>query len=103
VPSASVIGAVEDWRGLAGTAHGKGAVAIAAVAERFSLAVLKGAGAFGVDIACGEAASFGVPVSFGGPLVGFLACKDAYKRQIPGRLAGRTVDANGHPAYCLTL
>jgi glycine dehydrogenase subunit 1 len=56
-----------------------------------------------VDIACGEAASFGVPPSFGGPLVGFLACRDAFKRQIPGRLVGRTVDADGTPAFCLTL
>ncbi len=69
----------------------------------FSLAVLQPPGARGVDIACGEAASFGVPSSFGGPLVGFLACRDAFKRQIPGRLAGRTVDADGAPAFCLTL
>src|SRR5262249_42759873 len=103
VQSPNVMGAVEDWRVLAETAHGKGALAIAAIAEMFSLAVLKVPGAFGVDIACGEAASFGSPVSSGGPLVGFLACKDAYKRQIPGRLAGRTVDADGRTAYCLTL
>src|SRR5205814_5911632 len=71
--------------------------------EMFSLALLKGPGAYGVDIACGEAASFGVPPSFGGPLVGFLACKDAFKRQIPGRLVGRTVDTEGRPGFCLTL
>ena len=56
--------------------------------EMFSLAVLEAPGAAGIDIACGEAASFGVPPSFGGPLVGFLACRDAVKRQIPGRLVG---------------
>jgi len=103
VQSPNVMGAVEDWKALADAAHAKGALAVGAVAEMFSLGVLAGPGAHGVDIACGEAASFGVPPSFGGPLVGFLACKDAYKRQIPGRLAGRTVDADGNTAYCLTL
>jgi glycine dehydrogenase subunit 1 len=69
----------------------------------FSLAVLEPPGAAGIDIACGEAASFGLAPSFGGPLVGFLACRDAGKRQIPGRLAGRTTDADGRAGFCLTL
>jgi glycine dehydrogenase subunit 1 len=103
VQSPNVMGVVEDWKGVAEVAHAKGAVAVGAIAEMVSLGVLRGPGAFGIDIACGEAASFGVPPSFGGPLVGFLACKDAFKRQIPGRLAGRTVDAKGNPAFCLTL
>jgi glycine dehydrogenase subunit 1 len=103
VQSPNVMGVVEDWKAVADVAHGRGALAVGAVAEMFSLGLLHGPGAHGVDIACGEAASFGVPPSFGGPLVGFLACKDAYKRQIPGRLAGRSVDANGATAYCLTL
>jgi glycine dehydrogenase subunit 1 len=103
VQSPNIVGVVEDWSAAASAAHGKGALAIAAINEMFSLGLLAGPGAYGIDIACGEAASFGVPPSFGGPLVGFLACKDAYKRQIPGRLAGRTVDADGRPAFCLTL
>jgi glycine dehydrogenase subunit 1 len=103
VQSPNVMGVVEDWKAVADAAHGRGALAVGAVAEMFSLGLLRGPGAHGVDIACGEAASFGVPPSFGGPLVGFLACKDAYKRQIPGRLVGRSVDANGATAYCLTL
>jgi glycine dehydrogenase subunit 1 len=101
--SPNVFGCVEDWDALGAAAHGKGALAVGVVNEMFSLALLAGPGTHGVDIACGEAASFGVPPSFGGPLVGFLACKDAYKRQIPGRLAGRTKDAAGRPAFCLTL
>ncbi len=101
--SPNVFGVVESWDGLAAAAHARNALAIGVVNEMFSLAVLKAPGACGVDIACGEAASFGVPPSFGGPLVGFLACRDAGKRQIPGRLAGRTVDADGKPAFCLTL
>jgi glycine dehydrogenase subunit 1 len=103
VQSPNVFGVVESWEALAATAHAKNALAIGVVNEMFSLALLTPPGAAGIDIACGEAASFGVPPSFGGPLVGFLACRDAYKRQIPGRLAGRTVDADGQPAFCLTL
>jgi glycine dehydrogenase subunit 1 len=94
---------VEGWDVAAAAAHAKNALAIGVVNEMFSLAVLQPPGARGVDIACGEAASFGVPPSFGGPLVGFLACRDAFKRQIPGRLVGKTVDADGAPAFCLTL
>ena len=101
--SPNVFGVVESWEGLASAAHAKGALAIGVVNEMFSLAVLKPPGASGVDLACGEAASFGVPPSFGGPLGGFLACRDSAKRQIPGRLVGKSVDADGNPAFCLTL
>ena len=103
IQSPNVFGVVEGWDGVAAAAHAKNALAIGVVNEMFSLAVLQPPGARGVDIACGEAASFGVPPSFGGPLVGFLACRDAFKRQIPGRLVGKTVDADGAPAFCLTL
>ena len=103
VQSPNAFGVVESWDGLSAAAHAKNALAIGVVNEMFSLALLQPPGARGVDIACGEAASFGVPPSFGGPLVGFLACRDAFKRQIPGRLVGKTVDADGAPAFCLTL
>ncbi|MEO8054463.1 MAG: aminomethyl-transferring glycine dehydrogenase subunit GcvPA [Acidobacteriota bacterium] len=103
VQSPNAFGVVESWDGLAAAAHAKNALAIGVVNEMFSLAVLQPPGARGVDIACGEAASFGVPPSFGGPLVGFLACRDSFKRQIPGRLVGKTVDADGASAFCLTL
>src|SRR5450756_1750429 len=68
-----------------------------------AMSISEAPGASEIDIACGEAASFGLAPSFGGPLVGFLACRDAGKRQIPGRLAGRTTDADGKPGFCLTL
>jgi len=103
VQSPNVFGVVEGWRAVSGAAHAHDALAIGVVNEMFSLAVLEPPGAAGVDIACGEAASFGLAPSFGGPLVGFLACRDAGKRQIPGRLAGRTADAEGRPGFCLTL
>jgi glycine dehydrogenase subunit 1 len=101
--SPNVFGVVESWRAAADAAHAKGALAVGVVNEMFSLAVLTGPGVEGVDIAAGEAASFGVPPSFGGPLVGFLACRDGFKRQIPGRLIGRTTDARGRTAFSLTL
>jgi glycine dehydrogenase subunit 1 len=101
--SPNVLGVVEDWQAAADAAHAKGALAIGAVNEMFSLAVLKAPGDAGIDIACGEAASFGLSPSFGGPLVGFLACRDAFKRQIPGRLVGKALDAEGREGFCLTL
>lgn len=55
------------------------------------------------DIVAGDIQTLGIPMSFGGPHAGFIACKDKFMRQIPGRLAGRTVDADGNPAYCLTI
>ena len=101
--SPNVFGVVESWKLAADAAHAHGALAIGVVNEMFSLAVLEAPGDSGIDIACGEAASFGLAPSYGGPLVGFLACRDAGKRQIPGRLAGRAVDAEGRPGFCLTL
>ena len=55
------------------------------------------------DIVAGDIQTLGIPMSFGGPHAGFIACKEKFMRQIPGRLAGRTVDADGNPAYCLTI
>ncbi len=101
--SPNVMGVVEDWQAAADLAHGAGALAVGAVNEMFSLAVLKSPGELGVDIACGDAASFGVPPSFGGPLVGFLSCRDAFKRQIPGRLVGKAKDSAGKSGFVLTL
>ncbi|MBL8114845.1 MAG: glycine dehydrogenase, partial [Acidobacteria bacterium] len=103
VQSPNFFGVAEGWKAAADAAHANGALAIGVVNEMFSLAVLKGPGSSGIDIAAGEAACFGVPTSYGGPLVGFLACRDAYKRQIPGRLVGRTKDTEGNPAFTLTL
>ncbi|RME35322.1 MAG: aminomethyl-transferring glycine dehydrogenase subunit GcvPA [Gammaproteobacteria bacterium] len=60
-------------------------------------------GAEGVDIACGEAQSLGLPLSSGGPYLGFLCCRERHVRQMPGRLVGRTVDDEGQPAFALTL
>lgn len=91
--------ALTDW------AHGKGALVIG-VSNPLALALIKPAGEWGTngaDIACGEAQPFGIPLSSGGPYVGYLCCKQSLVRQMPGRLAGRTVDLDGKPGYTLTL
>ena len=80
-----------------------GSVQIGVVAEALSLAVLRTPRAWGCDICVGEAQSFGVAQAFGGPHVGFIACTKEHMRRIPGRLVGRTVDADGRMAYVLTL
>jgi len=80
-----------------------GSAQIGVVAEALSLAVLATPRAWGCDICVGEAQSFGVAQAFGGPHLGFIACTKDHLRRIPGRLVGRTVDADGRTAYVLTL
>jgi glycine dehydrogenase subunit 1 len=80
-----------------------GAVPIGVVAEALSMAALAPPASWGAQIVAGEAQSFGVPVAYGGPYVGFIACAQEHMRRIPGRLAGKTVDHAGRAAYVLTL
>ncbi len=103
IQSPNFFGVVEDWSVGSGVARAKGALSIAVVAEAISMALLATPASGGADIACGEAQSLGVPMGNGGPLVGFLACRTAHQRQIPGRLVGETCDAEGRRAFCLTL
>jgi glycine dehydrogenase subunit 1 len=103
VQSPNFYGVVEDWKALSRVAAGGGAHSVGVVAEAASLGLLSPPGEAGVDIACGEAQSLGVPMHYGGPLLGFLACRTAHQRQIPGRLVGETRDAEGRRAFCLTL
>jgi glycine dehydrogenase subunit 1 len=103
VQSPNYFGVVEGWDRAGEAAHKVGALSIAVVSEALSLALLKSPGEGGCDIAVGEAQSFGLPVSFGGPYLGFMATRDKYKRALPGRLAGETVDALGRRAFVLTL
>src|SRR5712691_2704728 len=103
VQSPNFYGIVEDWSAASAAAHAKGALGLAVVAEAASLALLAAPGEKGIDIACGEAQSLGVPMHDGGPILGFLACRTAHERQIPGRLVGQTRDAEGRRAFCLTL
>lgn len=103
VQSPNFLGIVEDLPGIAGAAHASGALAVQLVTEAASLGLLAGGGRFGFDVVCGEAQSFGVAPGFGGPHLGFFACSEKHIRQMPGRLAGESVDENGDRAFCLTL
>jgi glycine dehydrogenase subunit 1 len=103
VQSPNFYGVVEDWEVGSRAAHERGALSVAVVAEAVSMALLAPPGERDADIACGEAQSLGVPMHFGGPVLGFLACRSRHERQIPGRLVGQTRDAEGRRAFCLTL
>ena len=96
------LGAVVDYRALAEQAHAQGAV-VACATDLLALTLLTPPGEWGADIAIGSAQRFGVPMGFGGPHAGFMACKDAYKRNMPGRLVGVSRDAQGQPALRLAL
>ncbi len=99
----NMFGVIEPLGGIAKIAHRAGALAISATAEPLALGLLKPPGTLGIDIAVGEAQSFGLPVQFGGPGVGFMATRMTHVRQLPGRLVGETRDGAGRRAFCLTL
>jgi len=95
-------GHVHDFTDLIATLHEHNAIAVVA-ADPLSLTLLKSPGEMGADIAIGSMQRFGVPVGYGGPHAAYMAVKDAYKRSMPGRLVGVTVDARGNQAYRLAL
>ncbi|MBO0726767.1 MAG: aminomethyl-transferring glycine dehydrogenase subunit GcvPA [Blastocatellia bacterium] len=103
VQSPNFFGGVEDLQKIGAAAHRVGALFAVVVAEGLSLGLLQAPGRAGADIVCGEAQSFGIPLSFGGSYCGFFATTEKLMRQIPGRLAGRTHDAEGRIGYTLTL
>ena len=105
VQTPDVFGQLHDLRAISEAAHAKGALVIAAFTEVVSLGLIEAPGAMGADIAVGEGQSIGVGLNFGGPYVGLFACKDdrRFIRQMPGRLAGETVDADGRRGFVLTL
>jgi glycine cleavage system P protein (glycine dehydrogenase) subunit 1 len=98
-----ILGRIGDLSGLAERAHEKGALLIAAVTEPVALGLIRSPGEMGADIVVGEGQSIGVGLNFGGPYVGLFATRDKYVRQMPGRLAGETVDAEGKRGFVLTL
>jgi len=103
VQQPSFLGAIEDLASAADAAHEHGTQFVAVVSEALSLALLEAPGALGADIVCGEAQSFGVPMSVGGPHVGFMATRQKLVRQLPGRIVGQTVDTEGRRGFVLTL
>jgi len=100
LPGAS--GAVVDWSSLCVAAHERGAL-VAIGADLLALTLITPPGEVGADIAFGSAQRFGVPMGFGGPHAGYLATRATHARQLPGRLVGVSVDADGSPAYRLSL
>jgi glycine dehydrogenase subunit 1 len=101
--SPNFFGVVEDLSGFAEVVHHEHALLIQAISEPVSLGLLTPPGTWGVDIAVGEGQAFGNALSFGGPYLGFFATRDQYVRQMPGRLAGETVDTEGQRGFVLTL
>jgi glycine dehydrogenase subunit 1 len=101
--SPNYFGVVEEYAGLKKHLTDRGALLIVAVAEALSLGILKPPGARGADIVVGEGQSFGLSLSYGGPYVGFFTTQEKFLRQMPGRLAGETVDREGQRSYVLTL
>src|SRR3989339_1885595 len=95
-------GCLEEVSKLSDKVHSNGSIFIT-VADPISLGILKAPGDYGADIVAGEGQSLGLPQNFGGPLLGILATKEKYLRQIPGRLVSKTVDLGGKPGYTLTL
>ena len=98
----STTGLIHDMRPFVEQAHKAGALFCVA-ADLLALTLLEAPGAWGADIVVGNSQRFGVPLGFGGPHAAFMGCKDAFKRSMPGRLVGVSVDSQGHPAYRLTL
>src|ERR1700722_1108548 len=99
-PGAS--GGLRDLRPLIGAAKDRGALT-AVAADLLALTLITPPGELGADIAVGSTQRFGVPMGFGGPQAGYICVADGLKRQLPGRLVGVSVDADGHPAYRLAL
>jgi glycine dehydrogenase subunit 1 len=101
--SPNFFGVVEEGKQISTMLHGKNSYSLQIVAEALSLAFLVPPGENGVDIVVGEAQSFGLPLGFGGPYLGFIAAKNEFLRQMPGRFVGQTLDSKGNRGYVLTL
>ena len=98
-----ILGRLPDLAAIAEAAHAKGALLVGVVTEPVALGALKSPGELGADIVVGEGQALGVGLQFGGPYLGLFACREKHVRQMPGRLCGETVDAEGKRGFVLTL
>ena len=103
VQSPNVFGEIVDLAPIAEKAHAHKALLIAVFTEPVALAAITPPGAQGADIVVGEGQGLGVGLNYGGPHVGLFACRQKLVRQMPGRVCGQTVDANGERGFVLTL
>src|SRR5579859_5509724 len=103
VQTPNIFGVVTDVTKIAEAAHAAGALLIVVTTEAVSFGLLKSPGEMGADIAVAEGQSIGVGLNYGGPYVGLFACREKLVRQMPGRLCGETLDAQGRRGYVLTL
>lgn len=102
VPTVNRYGIIEDLTGFADAAHAVKALFMT-YSDPSSLAVLRSPAEWGADVACGDCQTLGIPMCYGGPYVGYLACRKDYVRKLPGRIVGATVDAEGKRCFVLTL
>ena len=98
-----ILGRIPDLAAIAQAAHAHGALLVVVVTEPVALGLLEAPGNLGADIVVGEGQSLGVGLNFGGPYLGLFGCNEKYVRQMPGRLCGETVDADGKRGFVLTL
>ena len=101
-PGTNRYGIIEDFTDFADAVHAEGGVFVE-YCDPSALAVIRTPGEWGADIAVGDGQPLGIPLNFGGPYVGFMACRKDYLRKLPGRIVGETVDRDGKRAYVLTL
>ena len=102
VPSLNRYGIIEDHGGFADALHAAGALLVE-YCDPSALAVLRTPAEWGADVAVGDGQPLGIPLCYGGPYVGFMACREALIRKLPGRIVGETVDKDGKRCYVLTL
>lgn len=102
VPAVNRYGIVEDYSGFADAVHEAGGV-VAEYCDPSALAVIKTPGDWNFDIAVGDGQPLGIPLCYGGPYVGFMACRKDYVRKMPGRIVGQTTDSEGRRCFVLTL
>ena len=102
VPGINRYGVIEDHTGFADAVHAQKGLFMV-YSDPSTLAVIRTPGEWGADIVCGDSQSLGIPLSYGGPYVGFLSCRKEHVRKLPGRIVGATKDVDGKRAYVLTL